>query len=343
MSIRKKGRNRTKKATPKDTISKLVFSDDFRFAEVFNKALFKTDYVKPEELIESNPTEYSFSEDKALQQHRDTLKKLYKGEELAILGMEHQSSVDYIMPLRVMYYDCINYYKQRDTINQNRIKKLKGAEFLSRFAKKDKLKPVLTLVIYYGDEKWDGPRSLKDMLDIKSPVIEAFVPDFPIHIVDVKHLKPEEIESYTGYVKILFGILSYAKDDDKLDEFYEKNREMFSDIPFDIAKAIQVFGDRNIELGEVSETGGIDMSNIFDNLRENAREKGRIEGRTEGRIEGRTEGRIEGRTEGRIEGRNEEKEEIALNLIKLNFATLEQIVAATGLTPARVKELQATL
>lgn len=42
----------------------------------------------------------------------------------------------------------------------NRSRDLKGAEFLGRFSKGDKIQPIVTLVLYYGKDKWDGPRDL---------------------------------------------------------------------------------------------------------------------------------------------------------------------------------------
>src|SRR5699024_10896867 len=38
-------------------------------------------------------------------------------------------------------------------------------EFLSGMRKGDRLIPCYTMVIYWGEEKWDGPRSLGDMME----------------------------------------------------------------------------------------------------------------------------------------------------------------------------------
>ena len=37
---------------------------------------------------------------------------------------------------------------------------------MSRFAKKDRLLPVVTLVLYCGEKPWDGARSLHGMLEL---------------------------------------------------------------------------------------------------------------------------------------------------------------------------------
>ena len=40
-------------------------------------------------------------------------------------------------------------------------------EFLSGVRKSDVLQPIITIVLYFGKQKWDGPCSLKDLLDMK--------------------------------------------------------------------------------------------------------------------------------------------------------------------------------
>ena len=45
-------------------------------------------------------------------------------------------------------------------------KDLTGDEFVSGFARNDKLQPFITLVLYYGTKEWDAPKCLKDMLDL---------------------------------------------------------------------------------------------------------------------------------------------------------------------------------
>ena len=41
-----------------------------------------------------------------------------------------------------------------------------SAEFLSGLKKIDRLHPVISICVYYGDTEWNGPRSLTDMLEI---------------------------------------------------------------------------------------------------------------------------------------------------------------------------------
>lgn len=86
-----------------------------------------------------------------------------------ILGLENQSKIHYAMPLRHMIGDAFSYlkeYKELEAKNKKYKNYKTKHEFLSKFQKTDRLHPIVTICIYYGEDEWDGPRSLIDMLDI---------------------------------------------------------------------------------------------------------------------------------------------------------------------------------
>ena len=45
--------------------------------------------------------------------------------------------------------------------------------------------PVVTLVLYYGEEDWDGPMCLHDMLDIPEE-IKKYINDYRLNIIQIK-------------------------------------------------------------------------------------------------------------------------------------------------------------
>ena len=74
-------------------------------------------------------------------------------------------------------------------------KDLRDAEFLSGFSKEDKIIPVITLTVYFGSDKWDGPRGLKDMFpeDIDEEVLNK-VDDYHLHLII-----PAEIKDFSKF------------------------------------------------------------------------------------------------------------------------------------------------
>lgn len=107
-----------------------------------------------------------------MQRYRDVFKNAVimedsKAAYLLILGVENQTDVHYAMPVKNMVYDALNYASQVSTISGNHRKNkdtATGAEYLSGMHKDDKLLPVITLVVYFGQNLWDGPMGIHDLL-----------------------------------------------------------------------------------------------------------------------------------------------------------------------------------
>ena len=157
-----------KDAKPK-TILKNFFGKNEHFADVMNAVFFQgKEVVKPETLheLDSDVSSSIRMKEKVITEERmrDIVKKTSFGINWMIIGIENQMKTHYGMPLRTMMYDGLNYVKQCEkTRKENKKnKRLKTAdEFLSGIRREDKLKPVVTLVIYFGEEEWDGPLMLE--------------------------------------------------------------------------------------------------------------------------------------------------------------------------------------
>ena len=63
---------------------------------------------------------------------------------------------------------------------------------------------MVTLVLYYSDEKWDGPTSLYDMMNI-SEEIKPLVPDYKINLVNIKEVDYTEFSD--DEVKCFFKLM----------------------------------------------------------------------------------------------------------------------------------------
>ena len=224
-----------------DAATGVFWRDNNYFAEVFNKTVFLDDPINPSDLEPYDSVEDALLRMRdgahiTLKQTRDVVKAL-KGDEatLVILGAENMTWIDYTMPFRVMALDFINIARQVSEIQKKNSEKWKSTakdytedEYLSRFYKKDRFKPVITLVIYYGDALWDGPGSLSDMME-DSPV-KKYAVEYPMHLLDVRHLSKLQLDDFSPLLKAFFGYLVYEKSD-KLADFVEENKSVFSDFP----------------------------------------------------------------------------------------------------------------
>lgn len=125
--------------------------------------------IRPEQFRSLDPAEYaipygSSSPDSrdSVQKYRDVLKSAVimadSRETCMILGIENQETVNYAMPVRNLVYDALQYEQQVREISRSHKKKQdywgrSPEEYLSGFYAEDRLKPVITLVVYYGADE----------------------------------------------------------------------------------------------------------------------------------------------------------------------------------------------
>ncbi len=178
-----------------DEALKKFFSDNAVFADLFNSFLFKCEFIKEDELV-SVETAYadsvSVNQSKKerigkITKYRDIARKASTFGNFVILGIENQSEIHHAMPVRAMLYDALEYSKQMEILSVKQEREgWTVDEFLSRISKNTKVIPVITCVFYTGEEPWDGPRCLHDMLDMDDR-IKKFVPNYPLNIIDIGH------------------------------------------------------------------------------------------------------------------------------------------------------------
>lgn len=179
-----------------DIILKNYWNDKEQFADLFNAVLFEgRQLIKAEELEDVDTEESSILENKeyaeSIKASRDVIKVQKKssafGVEFVLLGLENQEHIHYAMPMRVMGYDYGTYKKQYDS-NAKKYKTAEGMEndeFLSKMKKTDKLLPVITIVVYYGEREWNAAKTLHEMLDIPEEM-RKYVNDYKMLLVEVR-------------------------------------------------------------------------------------------------------------------------------------------------------------
>ena len=176
-----------------DTILKNFWRNNERFADLFNAVLFEgRRMIDPEALAEADTDVSSIlkfnGHAETLQRILDVVKKSAYGVDFVILGLENQQRINYAMPLRHIVGDALGYLKEYSEIaKQNKADGHWDSpdEFLSGFRKEDRLHPMVTLCVYYGEEPWDGPFSLTDMLEIPDWLKEA-VSDYKMNLIQVR-------------------------------------------------------------------------------------------------------------------------------------------------------------
>lgn len=285
-----------------DTTTKIYTRENPVFADAFNFLLYSGQkIIHPEQLKELDTTELAlpfssesssktFSKD-AVQKYRDVLKSavIMKDEKMAyiLLGIENQTDIHYAMPARNMLYDALQYSRQMADIaryhqkEKNVLHKPSQAEYLSKFYKNDKLLPVITLVIHFGADEWDGPLSLHEMLDVPDKYLLKFIQNYQVHLIDSARLTKAELEKFSTSLGDVLGCIKYSNDKKQLREFVNENLHKLIDV--NAAKVIQTTTQMPIKISEEDEV--VNVCKAIDEMMEDSRNEGRLEGRIEGKIE----------------------------------------------------------
>ena len=240
------------------------------FADAFNFYVFHGQQViDPNGLRDMDPLEIiSLPGDNGtslkIEKQRDVLRLVnVKSDDHAtyiLLGLENQSNVHYGMPVRNMLYDALSYARQIDEIaqrhkNEKEYGKNSG-EFLSGIHKKDRLYPVMTLVIYWSPDEWDGPRSIHEMLDDELPEIKDMVADYRIHVVAPAEIMHVDFARFKTELGKTLKFVKYSDDKEKLSEYILNDKE-FERLSNESVELINTVTNIGIEINQGSEVSNV--------------------------------------------------------------------------------------
>ncbi len=244
-----------------DVVTKEYMQNNTVFADACNYFIYGGQQViQPEKLHEMDPEEilslFDQENQKAVEKARDLLKMttMMSDDKAAylILGIENESKIRYAEPVKNGLYDFLRYAAQvRQTEKRHRNEKdWKGhnsGEFLSGFYKEDKLIPVITLVILYGSEKWDGPRTLQEMMTIQDPAIQKYVADYQINLIEPAAMDEEDLAKFQSDLGSVLGFIKYSKDEEALNNFLS-NDPSLKRLDREAAQVIRVCTNTKIEI-----------------------------------------------------------------------------------------------
>ena len=133
----------------KDITEKILEANNDVFSDIINGCLYQGEQVvSPNDLKDHFAISSFENKGKLYSTERDVSKLWTDGVfTIACLGVENQTTIDVNMPLRVIAYDGNIYKKQADDHVANPY-------------------PVITLVLYFGEQPWKKPLSLFDRLTI---------------------------------------------------------------------------------------------------------------------------------------------------------------------------------
>lgn len=203
---------------------------------------------------------------KKIQKFRDVLKKVHlTGLDFVtniVIGIEDQSNVNYAIPVKNNLYDAINYASQVEHIAKmhRKNKDVLGDEFLSGFKKIDKIIPIITIVVYFGvEDKWDGPLSLKEMMDLSNipEVMTEAIPDYKVHLLQPSEISDKLLDSARSDFGRMMKLLKQQALNGEIEDAVDKQKPYL--LSKEAAAIIKSFTGFEIT-GKSEKEGVIDMS-----------------------------------------------------------------------------------
>lgn len=306
----------TKRRTSDDIIVKEFWRNNERFADLFNAVLFKGKCVIKAENLQEIDTDVSGTikvqeYKETLKRARDVVKKYYNGVEFNILGLEMQEKTHLAMPLRTMVYDALGYIKEYNDFKSNNTKNCikrknkayvdnktnteynsdnkaenyrTSEEFLSGLNYSDKFHPIITIVFYYGEQRWNGPISLSDMMvDMPDEVRDMFN-DYRINLVQIGDTADYDFNN--DEVKALFDIMHsiYNKDFTNISRNYSK-KSLFVEL---IDMISEMTGTKElaklVNEGKENKEDDVQMWSAMKEFRDSGVQEGRREGQEEAQL-----------------------------------------------------------
>jgi hypothetical protein len=220
---------------------------------------------------------------------RDTVRKVVLGINFVIVGVESQEHKDYAYPVRNMIYDAGEYEKQLRRIRKHVRKNRAGAspgEYLYGFRKEDRLKPVVTFLLYAGKEPWEKPKDLWDMLDftdVSGQLMEK-IQNYRVNVVDIRSL--EDTSIYGTEIGAVFDFIQCSEDKEKLKKLVESKKYFrhMDEEAFDVAIGYAHAEELGFAKENYEEGGKVDMCTAIQEMLKDSRTEGYEQGELRGRI-----------------------------------------------------------
>lgn len=289
-----------------NTAMRTFLCDRERFADLFNGVFFQgKPVISADRLMEASET-YSDIMEKSLDRTRDLKMVTGDGETLRILALENQANIDYTLPYRCMQYDTLEYGRQlRELKKYNKSHKLLStpAERLCGITRQNRIAPVYTLCLYHGEKPWDGPLSLRDMIDFGADREDMgrFFTNYPITLFCVN----EQVSFHMFHTELreVFSVMNYRRDKKRLYEILLQKpsyRALDAETPkilSIILNAPKLWNERVKYMNKNENKEEYDMCQAMRELLADAEATGRKQGISQGLSQGISQGISQGATD----------------------------------------------
>ena len=257
----------------KDMTEKTLEAYNDVFADIVNVLLFNgRPLVKEDELTAETPRSLYKADGMLHEQERDVAKFWNNTNvRIALYGLENQTDIDVDIPLRILSYDGAAY---RDQLNGQK-----------------KRYPVVTLVLYFGEKRWDSPRSLLERLEVPEE-LKPYVSDYKVNIFEIAWLSEEHVKLFQSDFKYVADYFVQVRKNKK----YVPSAETIDHVRETLQLMAVLTKDRRFEEYanvQAAEGGNVTMCEVLDQMISEGYNRGISIGEARGISIGRNEAKKE--------------------------------------------------
>ena len=258
------------------------FADAERFAELININLYQGEKVLVPENLRLMQRKYPSLGSESGENERDVM-MLDKGHHICY-GLEIETESDYSMPERVFVYDACEYEYQIKAIHKKHIREKDYKHYRekkSRIKGSDFLLPIITVVLYLGEEGWTGRNTLLQMFHKAAgadKISERYIREYGFPLIEVHKVKPED---YQTELREFFQAMHCREDRKRMMQLLQTERfqNLSAETEQAIAEHLHMKG-----LIEKMEKEGVPMCKAIRDWMEEERREGQKEGKREEKI-----------------------------------------------------------
>ena len=241
----------------KDITQKMLERHNDVFSDIVNVLLFGGKKVVAEETLFDAVTDSVLKIDKRVRIQDRDVAKYWKDSQIniALFGLENQTTPNKLMPLRVISYDGTEYGKQSRTENIDK-----------------KKYPVISLVLYLGfEQKWLYPKNLLGIIDVDEK-LKPYVNDYKINLFEIAYLDREIIDSFKSDFWILADYLYQMR----VNRNYVADKKSIAHIEELLMLMSAMTGDKRFEeiIYEANTKEVVNMCEVLDIVEARGIEKG---------------------------------------------------------------------
>ena len=241
----------------KDITQKMLERHNDVFSDIVNVLLFGGKKVVAEESLFDSVTDSVLKIDKRVRIQDRDVAKYWKDSQIniALFGLENQTTPNKLMPFRVISYDGTEYGKQSRTENIDK-----------------KKYPVISLVLYLGfEQKWLYPKNLLGIIDVDEK-LKPYVNDYKINLFEIAYLDREIIDSFKSDFWILADYLYQMR----VNRNYVADKKSIAHIEELLMLMSAMTGDKRFEeiIDEANTKEVVNMCEVLDIVEARGIEKG---------------------------------------------------------------------